>query len=44
MENDIIVYVSHLETQDNFWKVIRTFENVILSGNDPLFQLQYQHL
>ena len=34
MENDIIVYISHLETQDDFWKVIRGFENFILSSND----------
>jgi len=44
VENDIVVYVSNLETQDNFWKVIRTFENVILSGNNLLFQLQHQQL
>jgi hypothetical protein len=34
VENDIILYISHLETKDDFWKVIRTFENVILSDND----------
>jgi len=34
VENGTIVYIQHLETQDEFWEVIRTFQNVILSGND----------
>ncbi|CAF4565563.1 unnamed protein product, partial [Rotaria sp. Silwood2] len=34
LETDIIVYISHLETQDEFWDVIHTFQNVILSSND----------
>ncbi|CAF1623622.1 unnamed protein product [Adineta ricciae] len=34
LENGTIVYISQLDTLDDFWDVIRTFQNVILSGND----------
>ena len=34
VDNGTIVYIPHLATQDDFWDVIRTFQNVILSGND----------
>jgi hypothetical protein len=34
VENGSIVYISQLDTEDDFWDVIRTLENVILSCND----------
>ncbi|UJR30004.1 hypothetical protein I4U23_017550 [Adineta vaga] len=34
LDNGTIIFLSHLDTLDDFWDVIRTFQNVILSGND----------
>jgi hypothetical protein len=34
VENGSIVYISQLDTTDDFWDVIHTFQNVVLSGND----------
>ncbi len=34
MENGSIVYISELDTKDDFWDVIGTLQNDILSCND----------
>jgi hypothetical protein len=34
VENSTTVYIPHLETQEDFWEVIRTLQNVILAGSD----------
>lgn len=34
MENGSIVFVPQLDTEDDFWDVIRTFENDVLSCNN----------
>lgn len=34
VENGIVLNILHFDTQDDFWEVIRTFQNVILSRND----------
>ncbi|CAF4026788.1 unnamed protein product [Rotaria sp. Silwood2] len=34
LENGTIVYIQQLETKNDFWNIIRIFQNIILSGND----------
>jgi len=34
VENGSIVYVPHIDTQDDFWDIIHTFQNGILNSND----------
>ncbi len=34
MENGRIIYVPQLDTEDDFWDIIRTLQNVILSSYD----------
>ncbi|CAF0716794.1 unnamed protein product [Adineta steineri] len=34
LDNGTVIYIRQLDTEDDFWDIIRTFQNVILSGND----------
>ncbi len=40
MENGSIVYISELDTEEDFWDVIGTLQNDILSCNDLFISTQ----